>query len=221
MTDKAKLRFITNFGQCPVVLLISGRHMENQIAGIYEETRRITSCKFDLCELMVDDWDKLLTPWEVGGCMKNRSFSGKGYELLKQIEDETLPAIDEKLHEHGRIYVAGYSLAGLFSLWALHESNKFDGAVSCSGSLWYPGWDKYMEDASFQRDNYIYLSLGDKESKTKNQYMKNVKKVTEKQYGILQNDRNVKEVVLEWNTGGHFSDVEKRIAKGIGWIVQK
>ena len=78
-----------------------------------------------------------------------------------------------------------------------------------------------MEDASLQRDNYIYLSLGDKESKTKNQYMKNVKKVTERQYEILQNDSNVKEVVLEWNTGGHFSDVEKRIAKGIGWIVQK
>ena len=45
-----------------------------------------------------------------------------------------------------------------------------------------------------------YLSLGDKEEKTRNKVMATVGERIKMQYDILNNDR-----VLEWNSGNHFA----------------
>ncbi len=36
--------------------------------------------------------------------------------------------------------IAGYSLAGLFALWAVYQTGLFDRAASVSGSLWFDGF---------------------------------------------------------------------------------
>ena len=41
--------------------------------------------------------------------------------------------------------MSGYSLAGLFSLYAMHELD-LDGAISVSGSLWKEEWLDYLKD---------------------------------------------------------------------------
>ena len=75
---------------------------------------------------------------------------------------------DVKDREH---WLMGYSLAGLFALWAAYESDVFSGIVCCSGSLWFPDWDHYVRDHVIQSKCSVYLSLGGKEEKTKNKVM--------------------------------------------------
>lgn len=212
------LKFITNEGNDPVILYISNKKMDFEAVDIYRQVKHRTDVKFDFCELLVDDWDSMLTPWGVSNCLKNREFSGRGNELLTQITNEIIPEIDKKSPNHRQVYIAGYSLAGLFSLWSLYQSKMFDGAVCCSGSLWYPGWEEYMMQSSFTKDVKVYLSLGKKEPKNKHPLLQRVGDITLKQYEVLKNDKNVKDLFLEWNNGGHFSDVVDRIAKGICWM---
>ena len=42
--------------------------------------------------------------------------------------------------------IAGYSLAGLFALWAAWNSGYFRRVASVSGSLWYPGFTDYIRN---------------------------------------------------------------------------
>jgi hypothetical protein len=59
----------------------------------------------------------------------------------------------------------------------------------------------------------LYLSLGDKEAKTRNQYMKVVQENTE---GIADHLREAGiDVTFEMNPGNHFRDAALRSAKGI------
>lgn len=213
------LRFITNEDNAPVILYISNSKMDFQATDVYKRVKLSNDIRFDFCELSVDDWDSMLTPWSVSNCLKDRTFSGRGNELLTQIIDKIIPAIDEKYPLHHQVYIVGYSLAGLFSLWSLYQSKIFDGAVCCSGSLWYPEWEEYMMQPSFDRDVEIYLSLGKKEPKSKHPIMQRVGDITLKQYEVLRQNESVKDVVFEWNNGGHFSDVVDRLAKGIYWIL--
>ena len=186
------LKFISNEGNDPVILYISNKKMDFEAVDIYRQVKHRTDAKFDFCELLVDDWDSMLTPWGVSNCLKNRKFSGRGNELLTQITDEIIPAIDKRFPNHRQVYIAGYSLAGLFSLWSLYQSKMFDGAVCCSGSLWYPGWEEYMMQSSFAKDVKVYLSLGKKEPKNKHPLLQQVGDITLKQYEVLKNDKNVK-----------------------------
>ena len=130
-----------------------------------------------------------------------------------------MPHIDRtfgvKDREH---WLMGYSLAGLFALWAAYESDVFSGIVCCSGSLWFPDWDHYVRNHVIQSKCSVYLSLGGKEEKTKNKVMAAVGDRTRAQERLLQEDSMVESVVLEWNAGGHFADAGKRLAKGMKWM---
>ena len=132
---------------------------------------------------------------------------------------ELVPHIDRtfgvKDREH---WLMGYSLAGLFALWAAYESDVFSGIVCCSGSLWFPDWDHYVRNHVIQSKCSVYLSLGGKEEKAKNKVMAAVGDRTRAQEGLLQEDSMVESVVLEWNAGGHFADAGKRLAKGVKWM---
>lgn len=216
---KNKLNFISAEGHAPVILYISNREMDFQATDLYERIKMIAGTGFDFCELVVDEWDRMLTPWPVADCMKGRCFTGEGGILMEEIEKEIIPMINTRLPDHQQLYIAGYSLAGLFSLWTLHQSTVFDGAVCCSGSLWYPGWETYMQQSFLQRSSEIYLSLGKQEPKTKHPLMKRIGEITEKQYRQLEQDKNAERVAFEWQEGGHFSNVQERVAMGIRWIL--
>jgi len=59
----------------------------------------------------------------------------------------------------------------------------------------------------------LYLSLGDKEAKTRNPYLKTVQENTEAAVQLYR-DRGL-DVTWELNPGNHFRDAELRSAKGI------
>ena len=151
------------------------------------------------------DWNYCMTPWKYHD--KNMGKTGGGEEFLSWFISEIY---DEK---YKRQYIGGYSLGGIFALFAACEKELFDGVMSVSGSLWYPGALEYFNEKSIgKRIGKIYMSLGDKESLTKNAEREKVGFNTEKLAEVFG---RTKEVFFEYNRGGHFTDINGRIIKSI------
>ena len=169
---------------------------------------------FRIIGFKAGDWDRELSPWEAEGVFKNQRFAGNGIETLKWLMSDEVSAFagDEK-------YIVGYSLGGLFALWSYYESRRFKGVASCSGSLWYPGWKEYVAGKETVEDSKIYLSLGDREEKTRNPVMAAIGDITRKFCDIYKADNKLSDFHFEWNAGNHFADVHMRLAKGIAWLL--
>ena len=113
-------------------------------------------------------------------------------------------------------YIGGYSLAGLFSLWAAYTTDVFAGVAAASPSVWFPEFTGYMESNRIGC-NSVYLSLGDKEEKTKNHVMRTVGDCIRSAYELLSKEGI--DCILEWNSGNHFKDADIRTAKAFAWIL--
>ncbi|WP_273065982.1 alpha/beta hydrolase [Treponema berlinense] len=186
--------------------------------SLFDEVKALTNNDFSLAVFDVTDWNAQFSPWTAPAVFGKDSFSGKGNDTLRFLEDEFLPEIKSKFPK-SEVFLTGYSLAGLFSLWALYETDKFNGAVCCSSSLWFDKWDEYASLHRIKSPSTIYMSLGDREEKTKNKVMSKVGDRTRRQAEILKDDPNVEKLFFEWNEGGHFDEPLKRVAKGITRIL--
>lgn len=186
--------------------------------SLFDEVKALTNNDFSLAVFDVTDWNAQFSPWTAPAVFGKDSFSGKGNDTLRFLEDEVLPEIKSKFPK-SEVFLTGYSLAGLFSLWALYETDKFNGAVCCSSSLWFDKWDEYASLHRIKSPSTIYMSLGDREEKTKNKVMSKVGDRTRRQAEILKEDPNVEKLYFEWNEGGHFVEPLKRVAKGITRIL--
>ncbi len=166
------------------------------------------------------NWDHDMTPWYCPPTsQKDTPFTGGADEYLKSLLDDILPECLEKVDGTPcHISIAGYSLAGLFALYALYHTDVFERAASMSGSLWFPDFKEYVFSHEMKRKpQKIYLSLGDKEAKTGNRYLKIVQDNTE---SIAAHFRETGiDVTFEMNPGNHFMDAEIRSAKGILAII--
>lgn len=222
-TEEFKFRLLSDSWEKKVVIYISSPHFDDageKVRG--EVTRRLADIGGDaprlaLCELQIADWDRYLTPWEADAGMKGRRFAGFGADLLDFLRTQVVPAITQQTNDVS-IYLAGYSLAGLYALWCLMESDLFDGAACCSGSLWYPGWMEYARAHGLQKSGSVYLSLGKGEKNTKHPLMRQVEYAMKQQYEFLEKDCHVARLHMDWHEGGHFNNTEQRTAMGICWL---
>ena len=166
------------------------------------------------------DWDRDLSPWPAEGVFRGQSFTGGAEDYLTRFTGELIPALEKKLPRipENRI-LAGYSLAGLFSLWAAYRTDRFDRIASVSGSLWYDGFLDFMrENALSPAVKGIYLSLGDREKNAKNPRMAKVEEATGEAARLLR-ERTGLPVPFALNTGGHFRDVPERIARAVLFLL--
>ncbi|MCD8325874.1 MAG: alpha/beta hydrolase [Lachnospiraceae bacterium] len=177
---------------------------------------------YSLIVYEVAGWNSQLSPWPARAAFGEKMFAGRGAETLAWLTDKCIPRLrEEKMIPEGvSQYTAGYSLSGLFALWAILESDVFDGAASCSGSLWIDGWMEYIRDKKLSNNALIYLSLGSKEERTKNPLMSKVGDCTRETYESLKKNPAVKKITLQWNKGGHFADTDTRLVNGILWLLQ-
>lgn len=175
------------------------------------------NCNYIIYE--VEDWNADFSTWAFT-LNKKMSFSGGGRKTLDWLLNDCVPCCEKEYSLMGKRILCGYSLAGLFSLWAFYESQAFSGVISCSGSLWFGDWINYSESHTAPQNSSIYLSLGDREEKARDRIMATVGDCTCRQYELVCGDKNVSRHILEWNDGGHFNEPEKRIAKGIRWYVK-
>ncbi len=157
----------------------------------------------------VENWNRDLSPWKAPAVFGNEGF-GDGAE-------ETLTEILKTCKDRSkRYYIGGYSLAGLFALWSAYRTEIFCGVAAASPSVWFPGFAEYMKQNEIKCE-CIYLSLGDKEAKTRNPVMSTVAEKIREAYALLK-ARN-RRCILEWNEGNHFKDVEIRTANAFSWLL--
>lgn len=204
-----------------VIFWGTGHFCENEMEQIWDALMKLVPQEnFILAAFESNDWNRDFSPWPAPAVFKNEDFGGEGRKTLDWLTLHYIPYMEE-LYGKGRAYnLAGYSLSGLFALWAAYESDLFSGIVCCSGSLWYENWDRYVNCHQIRRACHIYLSLGQKEEKTRNPIMALVGERTRNQEKRLKSDLSVQSVILEWNPGGHFAEVQMRLAKGIRWLIQ-
>ena len=190
--------------------------LENEYAYI---TEHCSEKRILLAAFHVDDWNTDLSPWEAPAVFGNEGFGAGAKATLDYVLEELLPMIQEAYQvdpSKVKYIMGGYSLAGLFALWASYQTDRFDACVAASPSVWFPEWIEYAEANEIQTDT-IYLSLGKKEEKTRNQTMARVGDCIRRQYELLEN----KTTTLEWNDGNHFREPDVRTAKGFVWCVVK
>jgi hypothetical protein len=165
----------------------------------------------DFCfrAVKVDNWNDDLSPWQVPAVFGNEGFGGGAEHTLSEVLELT----DDMTKWY---YIGGYSLAGLFALWTSCKTDRFSGVAAASPSVWFPGFVDYMREHQVQTEA-VYLSLGDKEEKTRNKVMSQVGGRIQECFGVLQ-EQNVRST-LEWNKGNHFKEPDVRTAKAFAWVL--
>ena len=175
--------------------------------------KELSDKPFSLLAFMIKDWNQELTPWGAPPVFGKTPFGDGAEKTLVFITNQLLPEVQENIPH---LILGGYSLAGLFALWAGYQTDRFEGIAAASPSVWYPQWiDFASENRPLAKS--VYLSLGDKEEKAKNPIMAQVGNAIRTQHELLTGQEI--NTLLEWNAGNHFVDSDKRMAKGFAWLI--
>ena len=205
--------YLSDKRDCPLIVLNT---FEGGGAQVLAEARKMGGGDFSLLSVGGLDWNRDMSPWECAPVMaQDEGYAGGADSYLSLLLEEILPEGLKRLPESPSwTGIAGYSLAGLFALYALYRTDTFARAASMSGSLWFPEFTDFVKSHDMKRaPEKLYLSLGDKEAKTRNPYLKTVQENTEAAVQLYR-DRGL-DVTWELNPGNHFRDAELRSAKGI------
>lgn len=181
--------------------------IENEVRLIKE----LVGSDFRLLALKVEQWNSELSPWQAPPVFGKESFGDGAANTLAEILN--LTADKEK-----KYYIGGYSLAGLFALWAAFQTDVFSGVAAASPSVWFPGFLDYMKSNEIQSGK-VYLSLGDREEETRNPVMATVGDRIRECYEYLTGKGT--SCFLEWNQGNHFKDPDLRTAKAFSWLLKQ
>jgi len=192
------------------VVLIEPIHVPEGMDEEADRIRKLAGADFRLLAVRVN-WFQDLSPWPAPPVSGSIPF-GDGAE-------RTLAEILKLTGQPGKRYVlGGYSMGGLFALWAACRSEAFSAVAAASPSVWFPGFTDYMTSRGI-RTGRVYLSLGDREEKTRNPVMAAVGDRIREIHAWLQ--AQSVPCLLEWNRGNHFADLEERMAKGFAWAMKE
>lgn len=194
---------------------------EHDLAGMEREVEAIhrqTAQPFLLAAVQVKNWNDDLSPWPAPPVWGKQGFGGRAGDTFAWLA-QAVPGIRQQysIKEDCKVILGGYSLAGLFALWAATQTNALYGVAAASPSVWFPGWPEYEAAHPIQAQR-VYLSLGDREEHTKNQTMAAVGDNIRALHNALT--RRGTACTLEWNTGGHFKDVDLRTARAFAWVME-
>ena len=188
---------------------------------VYETAQAVGCPPFTLVAISVD-WNHDMAPWDSPPAFKNAEpCTGGADDYLRLLTEEIIPMAEReypgKPNWRG---IAGYSLAGLFALYAIYQTDLFSRVGSMSGSLWFPGMKEYIFSHEPKRwPDHMYFSLGNKESKTKNPILRTVQENTEEISAYYQSKEI--DTVFQLNPGNHFVQSVERTAAGIAWILSR
>lgn len=176
---------------------------------------------FNLIALSVRDWFCDLVPWSITSPFKDgRRFVGGAGEYLQLLTQKIIPCAGELMAPVSWLGIAGYSLGGLFAVWALYNSPMFSCAASMSGSFWFEGFAPYICANQLKSPlKKAYFSLGDKEPGGVRSPVHNVGEITGEIVGRF-NASGIKTTFV-WEKGGHNTDQTGRIARGISWLLKE
>lgn len=200
-----------------------------------------------LVNVGVDLWEENFSPWCAPRVFaKGPNFGDGAQKTLDTLINQVIPWAESELAESPAYrMLVGYSLAGLFSLWAgvsqqvargcqpddapsQPDAPRVDaptptfqriGAVS--GSFWFPDLLDYVDQqlsGGAVGLTHAYLSLGDREARTPNPQIMRVRENAELLASRFENAGITS--LFELNRGNHFQNVEGRMQKALDWLVK-
>ena len=195
----------------PLVLLHT---FEDEGESVCRAARGMTGSDFSFAAVGNLRWADEMSPRECPPLFKGDTpCTGGADAYLAILTGEILPEILSRLPAApAYLALAGYSLAGLFAVYATYRTDVFSRIASASGSFWFPGFLAFAEkNEPTKPPEHVYFSLGDKEAKTRNQTLRTVEENTRALYE--QYGRAGVQTIFEMNPGNHFQNAPERMAK--------
>ena len=187
------------------------------------EAARASGCPpFTLVAISDLDWNHDMAPWDSPPAFKNAApCTGGADDYLRLLAEEIIPTAEKEIAGvpswRG---IAGYSLAGLFGLYAIYRTDLFSRVGSMSGSLWFPGMKEYLFSHELKRrPDCMYFSLGDRESKARNPILRTVQQNTEEIQSFYYS-KGI-DTVFQLNSGNHYDHAAERTAAGMVWMLTR
>ena len=188
-----------------------------------------------LANVGVDLWEENFSPWCAPRVFaKGPNFGDGAQKTLDILINQVIPWAESELTDPPAYRVlVGYSLAGLFSLWAgvsqpgpssqpnAVPTPTFQRIGAVSGSFWFPGLLEYVDQqisGGAVGLTHAYLSLGDREARTPNPQIMHVRENAELLASKLESAGITS--MFELNRGNHFQNVEGRVQKALDWLVK-
>ena len=202
-----------------LLLQMTGEHelqsMDSEVATIAQSAHH-----FLFAAIPVESWNDALSPWKSPAVWGKQGFGGNAGDTLRFLTERGIPTLKQQFHlpENVKIILGGYSLAGLFALWASTQTKLFYGIAAALPSVWFLGWMEFEQRHPIQAQR-VYLSLGDREERTRNAVMAVVGDNIRTLHSQLT-ECSI-DCTLEWNSGGHFKDADLRTAKAFRWVMEE
>lgn len=155
----------------------------------------------------VGSWGDDLTPWPAPALRPGeKDFGGRADETLAGL-------VGEVGLRDGSCAVCGYSLGGLFALYAFAREPRLTACACLSGSVWYEGWIDWLRaNAPDCSGRYAFFSVGKKERRAGLPF-RHVEEDLAACASILR-ERGC-EVDVALGPGSHMQHVAERLAAGL------
>lgn len=202
----------------PVIYLNTYGHEGKQIFQHLQDT----GCQdFSLIAISHLEWNHDMAPWDIPPISeKDVPCTGGANDYLRLLLNEIMPRAEEAVPgKPSWRGIAGYSLAGLFAVYTVYQTTAFSRIASISGSLWFPGIRNYIfSNAPLRKPECMYFSLGDRECRTRNKFLKCVQENTMEIQSFYE--KQGIDTIFRLNPGNHFKDSTLRTAAGIQWLLE-
>ena len=197
----------------PACLLVqpSARHENATLEAEAAQIATLSRIPFVLVTIELDDWIIDLMPWPDGNISRDPEAGKHGQETLQYLLLSLIPEMHKRFGPLP-VILGGYSLGGLFSLWASTQTDSFKAIAAASPSVWIHGWLPYARKHVTLAD-HVYLSLGEQEEHVKNQAIARVGDNLRAYHVLLQEQLGPEHCPLVWEPGNHFTDNEGRLAR--------
>ena len=205
--------------ESPSVILVqpSARHENATLEAEAAQIAALSSVPFILATIELEDWMTDLMPWWDGNISRDPEAGKHAQETLQYVLVDLIPELQRSWGALP-VILGGYSLGGLFALWASSQTDTFQSLAAASPSVWIHKWIPFAKKHPPMAQN-VYLSLGDQEEHVKNQAIARVGVNLREQFKLLQTQLGPEHCTLVWEPGNHFTDNEGRLARAFAWCI--
>lgn len=197
----------------------SARHENATLEAEAQQIAELSKVPFVLTTIELEDWMADLMPWPDGNVSRDPEVGKHAQETLNYVLMALVPELEQRYGSLPMI-LGGYSLGGLFAIWASMQTDSFKAVAAASPSVWIHNWMPFAKK-HVPMANYIYLSLGDQEERVKNQAIARVGDNLRAQYELFQTQLGPEQSMLIWEEGSHFADNEGRLARAFAWCLER
>ena len=117
----------------------SARHENATLAAEAGRLAELSAVPFVLATVELADWTLDLMPWRDGNISRDPEAGIHAQETLAYVLTALMPELRERVGPLPAI-LGGYSLGGLFALWASTQTDTFRAVAAASPSVWIRDW---------------------------------------------------------------------------------